>query len=215
MADERISGVSGRGGRPVVADMTIAEVRRLAPEFCTRLEAMGVPDGVLCGPYLARTVGELAAAEHIPLDVLLAAAGNPEYAGRAGFSRPEHAQSRERPEQRLASPAGSFALARELESLRDEPVWQDSDRNSKTLVKHPDLRVVLLTMKVGARLEEHHAPGAITIQALAGRLRVHLEQEVVDLEAGDLFALDQAIVHDLEAIEPSAVLLTIAWHKGA
>ena len=216
MADKRISGLSGHGGRAVIADMTVAQVQELAPDFCTRLAALGVPDAVLCGPYLARTVGELAEAEHIPVQVLLAAAGNPAYAGRPGYSLPKQVQTRERPEQRLASSAGKFELANEIERLREEPAWQQSDRNSKTLVKHPDLRVVLLTLKAGARLEEHHAPGAITVQALAGRLRVRVaDEEPVDLVAGDVFALDQAIIHDLEAVEPSAALLTIAWHRDA
>ena len=215
MADERISEVSGHDGRPVVADMTIAQVQELAPDFCGRLEALGLPDAVLCGPYLARTVGDLAAAEHIPVEVLLAAAGNPAYAALPGYSRANERLPRERPEQRLAAPAAKLELAEEVERLREEPAWQQSDRNSKTLVKHPDLRVVLLVLKAGAHLEEHHAPGAITVQALAGRVRFHVaDSEPVDLLAGEMFALDQAIVHDLEAVEASAVLLTIAWHRS-
>jgi hypothetical protein len=38
---------------------------------------------------------------------------------------------------------------------------------------------------------------------------------MVDLPAGHLLALDRTIEHDLEAVEESAILLTISWPKGA
>jgi hypothetical protein len=34
-----------------------------------------------------------------------------------------------------------------------------------------------------------------------------------DLPAGGLLALDQALPHDVEALEKSALLLTIAWRS--
>ena len=117
---------------------------------------------------------------------------------------------REPPADRLAKTTASFHLAAELENLRAEPAWRDSDRNAKTLFKKPHLRVVLLALKAGARLEKHEAPGPITVHALAGRLRVRLTNETVELAPGEILSVDGGLAHDVEAIEQSALLLTIA-----
>jgi len=117
---------------------------------------------------------------------------------------------REPPTGWLAMTAASFDLGRELENLRAEPAWQAGDRNAKTLFKKPELRVVLLALKAGAHLEKHEAPGPITIHALAGRLRVRLANETVELAPGEILSVDSGLTHDLEALEQSAILLTVA-----
>ncbi|MGC1583683.1 MAG: hypothetical protein WA766_19545 [Candidatus Acidiferrales bacterium] len=104
----------------------------------------------------------------------------------------------------------SFDLNAEIEQLRKEDAWQGG-RNSKTLVKHSDFRVVLTVLKSGARLHEHSAAGRISVQTVAGHIRMHIEGKFFDLSAGHLLALERAIVHDVEALEDSAFLLTIAW----
>ena len=83
----------------------------------------------------------------------------------------------ERPAQRLAAPVLTFDLPAELAHLRGEPAWARGDRNAKTLVKEPDFRLVLVALKAGARLEEHRAPGRISIQTLEGRLRLRVADE--------------------------------------
>jgi len=61
-----------------------------------------------------------------------------------------------RPPGPLGSPMLSFDLNAEIERLRKENAWQGG-RDSKTLVKHADFRVVLTVLKAGARLHEHKA----------------------------------------------------------
>lgn len=103
-----------------------------------------------------------------------------------------------------------FDLPRELEGLHREAGWQ-SGQNAKTLVKYPDLRVVLTALKAGERLPGHQTDGRISIQAIAGHIQVRALGRTFDLRVGGLLALDQALPHDVEAIEESAFLLTIAW----
>ena len=110
----------------------------------------------------------------------------------------------------LEGPILSFDLNAEIERLRGENAWQGG-RNSKTLVKHSDFRVVLTVLKTNARLHEHKAAGRISVQAIAGHIRMHVEGKVFDLPAGHLLALERAIAHDVGALEDSAFLLTIAW----
>jgi quercetin dioxygenase-like cupin family protein len=123
---------------------------------------------------------------------------------------PMHKSQRESPTDRLARTTASFNLAGELEKLHAEPAWQAGDRNARTLSKKPRLRVVLMALKSGARLDKHEAPGPISIHALAGQLRVHFTSETVELGLGDILSVDSGVSHDLEAISESAVLLTVA-----
>ena len=117
---------------------------------------------------------------------------------------------RESPTDRLARTTASFNLAGELENLRAEPAWQSGDRNARTLSKKPRLTVVLMALKIGACLEKHEAPGPISIHALAGRVRVHLASETVELAPGEILTVDGGLTHDVEALAESAILLTIA-----
>jgi quercetin dioxygenase-like cupin family protein len=117
----------------------------------------------------------------------------------------------ERPAAHLAEPIAVLDLPAELARLRDEEPWRKSGRHTRTLIKDADLRVLLIALRAGARLEEHHAPGRITIHALDGRLRVGVTGQAIDLAAGQLVTIGPAIRHDVEALEESAFLLTIAW----
>ena len=114
----------------------------------------------------------------------------------------------------LESPVLSFDLKAEIALLRGENVWQGG-RNSKTLVKHPDFRIVLTVLKSNARLHEHRAAGRISVQAVAGHIRMHVQEKTIDLPAGHMLALERALPHNVEALEDSAFLLTIAWPEDA
>jgi quercetin dioxygenase-like cupin family protein len=106
-----------------------------------------------------------------------------------------------------------FDLSRELEQLHREPDW-NRGQNAKTLVKYDDFRVVLIALKAHARLPGHQNKGRISIQTVAGRLLVRADGRTFDLPVGTLLALDHDLPHDVEALEESALLLTIAWPGG-
>ena len=96
------------------------------------------------------------------------------------------------------------------EQLRHDDAWSDG-RNTRTLVKHGDFRVVLTAMRVGACLHKHHARGTVLIQVLSGRVQAHVFEEVLEVPAGHALSLDPNLEHEIEAVEESAVLITIAW----
>ena len=89
----------------------------------------------------------------------------------------------------LESPILSFDLNAEIARLRSENAWQGG-RNSKTLVKHPDFRVVLTVLKSNARIHEHKAAGRISVQAIAGHIRMQVQEKAIDLPAGNMLALE-------------------------
>lgn len=110
----------------------------------------------------------------------------------------------------LGSPILTFDLNAEIRRLREEDAWQGG-RNSKTLVKNQDIRIVLTVLQSNAVLHEHKAAGRISVQALSGHIQMHVQDQVFDLPAGHLLALERALTHDVRALEDSAFLLTIAW----
>jgi quercetin dioxygenase-like cupin family protein len=110
----------------------------------------------------------------------------------------------------MASPFLEFDLTSEVDRLQREGTW-NTGQNARTLIKYDDLRVVLMALKAGARIPEHKANGRISVQVLSGHVRLNASGRAFDLLPGSLLALDERAPHDLEALEESAILLTIAW----
>jgi quercetin dioxygenase-like cupin family protein len=110
----------------------------------------------------------------------------------------------------MASPFLEFDLTSEVDRLHRESTW-NTGQNARTLIKYDDLRVVLMALKAGARIPEHKANGRISVQVLSGHVRLNALGRAFDLLPGSLLALDERAPHDLEALEESAILLTIAW----
>ena len=113
----------------------------------------------------------------------------------------------------LASPFLEFDLTLETDRLHGETTW-NTGQNARTLIKYDDLRVVLMALAAGAKIPAHKTNGRITVQVLSGHIRLNASERAFDLLPGSLLTLDHPAPHDLEALEESAVLLTIAWPGG-
>ncbi len=110
----------------------------------------------------------------------------------------------------LAASILEFDFTAEIAQLRQEDSWRrGTGRSSKTLAKYPDLRIVLTLLRAGAHVKEHKTGGRISIQAVTGRMRLHVPERTVELTAGKLMVLDTEVPHDVEAVEESAFLLTV------
>ena len=113
----------------------------------------------------------------------------------------------------LDTPILQCDLLQELQNLHKEDAWlHGTGPTSKTLVKHPDLRIVLLTMRAKMSVHEHKTAARISVQTISGHIRLRLPDRTVELPAGQLLVLDQCVPHDVEAEEDSAFLLTLSWH---
>jgi quercetin dioxygenase-like cupin family protein len=102
-----------------------------------------------------------------------------------------------------------FDLPAEVRRLQAETT--STGQSASTLIKYDDLRVVLIALTAGARLREHKAEGRVSIHLLSGHIQIRASERTFDLRPGGLLALDPSVLHDVEAVEQSAVLLTIAW----
>ena len=81
-----------------------------------------------------------------------------------------------------------FNLDSEISTLESHKPWPQG-MTSKMLLKTDDLRIVLIVMQAGARMDEHHSDGRISIQVLRGTIRIPVQDQVVDLTPGRLLAL--------------------------
>lgn len=112
----------------------------------------------------------------------------------------------------LHQPVLRFNLEAEAKQLRRAEAWcGSSGPSSTTLVHHPDLRLVLVAMRAGVVMSDHRTIARITVHALHGRVRLRLPDRTENLAAGEILVLDRGIVHDVEALEDSTFLLTLAW----
>ena len=104
----------------------------------------------------------------------------------------------------------SFDLEAEVGRLREEGAWHRGQRNSITLRKGEGMNVVLLVMKAGDRLEEHAAPGPLSLSVREGRIRFVAGEEVVEAESDTLLTCDAGVRHSVVALSDAVCLLTIA-----
>lgn len=97
--------------------------------------------------------------------------------------------------------------AQELAAARDAT----RGRSARTLFGGRDrtLRQTMIALAAGYRLDEHENPGEATLQVLHGRVRLNTAEQSAEAVAGELLVIPEAR-HDLEALDDSVVLLTVA-----
>jgi quercetin dioxygenase-like cupin family protein len=108
----------------------------------------------------------------------------------------------------MSTGLSEFRVDDEIALLKKESSWSSGKRNAITLSKGP-LRVVLVILKEGARLEEHRARGPMTLQVLSGLIRFRAGERVLELAPSQLVVLESVLSHDVEALAETALLLTL------
>jgi quercetin dioxygenase-like cupin family protein len=76
------------------------------------------------------------------------------------------------------------------------------------------LRQTLIALAAGHRLDEHESPGEATLQVLAGTVTLVTGDERQDSAVGAIVPIPDSR-HSLEAVEDSAVLLTVVVRTTA
>ena len=103
------------------------------------------------------------------------------------------------------------ALARQQLNLAQSA---SSGRSSRTVYGGHEhvLRQTVIALARGQALSEHENPGEATVHVLHGRVRLSAGETSWEGSPGDLLIVPSAS-HSLEALEDSAVLLTVAKRR--
>ncbi len=96
-----------------------------------------------------------------------------------------------------------------ITKIKNEPTWENSDRNAITVFKTNGLRIVLIALHEGAEMARHTANGNISVQVLEGKLQFNTDQQSVELLKGQMLALHECIPHSVLALKETIFLLTL------
>ncbi len=92
-----------------------------------------------------------------------------------------------------------------------EDIKFNADKPLVSLLLDTDFsKEIRVVFKKGQTMEDHQAPFAIIVQVIKGCINFGVDNEVKELNVGDLISLKPQIVHNLTAIEESVVRLTLS-----
>ena len=83
------------------------------------------------------------------------------------------------------------------------------------MLKAEGTRVVLFAFDAGQELTEHTAAVPILLQVLDGHLRVGADGEDLDLSPGGLVHIGARVPHEILAMQPSRMVLTMLDPRSA
>jgi quercetin dioxygenase-like cupin family protein len=108
----------------------------------------------------------------------------------------------------------AFDLTSLAEEMRQDAAYVRGGHTARTIVREPDLRIVVVAMRAGSVIKEHKADDTASIHTLTGAVRLRLPDRVVDLPTGHLLVLERGVPHNVEAIGESTFALTLGRTKA-
>jgi quercetin dioxygenase-like cupin family protein len=96
-----------------------------------------------------------------------------------------------------------------ITQIKSEEAWQKNDRNSITVFKTNDLRIVLGALHENAEMPPHKSEGAMSIQVIDGALEINTDELTSTLSNGQMIAIHKDRNYRVVAIRESVYLLTI------
>jgi hypothetical protein len=115
----------------------------------------------------------------------------------------------------LQDRVGRFDLPAMERDLRGDVALATEGHSAVTLIKYPDLRVVLLFFRAGGSLAQTSTDARISLQVLRGHLELRLPDGPVDIPAGHLVTLEGGTGFGVDSPTDSARLLTLSWPSAA
>lgn len=125
------------------------------------------------------------------------------------MTTPNDDRLRTHPEERFDSPHHKFDLKEITATLLAEPVAGKHGHRQEALYKYGPVTVALFHFDQGAGLNEHVAKGVVTVHVLEGQLKMTAEGTTHELSAGQLLVMAPGVKHDLHAVVPTQMLLTV------
>ncbi len=96
-----------------------------------------------------------------------------------------------------------------IENLKHAKSWKRGELNAIILLKTPVKKIVLTILHPGTEVRSFQADDSITFQIIEGRLRLHIGNESITLNKGELLTLREKARYSIDSLEESALLLTL------
>ena len=85
----------------------------------------------------------------------------------------------------------------------------------RVLFSSPECRIVVLDLRSGEELGDHHVRERAVVEVISGRVSIAAGGETVECEAGTLVTFDPGERHALRGLDDARLLLTLAPWPGA
>ena len=79
----------------------------------------------------------------------------------------------------------------------------------------PGMRLVLLSLKAGQHLKEHHTKSVLFVQAVRGHVIFTVLEKSVELETGVIVRVEASTPHHVTALSDAVLLLTMTPSPAA
>ena len=112
-----------------------------------------------------------------------------------------------------SDPTSAFDIPAIIEDLRHGQNWISGEISTVLLLKSPSIKVLLTLLHEGTEVISYQANESITFQVLEGSLIIHIRNESIVLNEGELLTLDENIKYSFDTIEETAFLLTLVSGK--
>ncbi|HLN56122.1 MAG TPA: hypothetical protein VK207_09020 [Bacteroidales bacterium] len=96
-----------------------------------------------------------------------------------------------------------------IEDLKQEQSWLEGELSSVILLNSPSVKVLLTILHGGTEVISYQANDSITFQIIEGSLILHIKEESVVLEKGELMTLTDNVKYSFDAVEETAFLMTL------
>jgi len=108
------------------------------------------------------------------------------------------------------SAAETFDLKAVAAALRASPEYANNGRSAQTLAKAPEMNVLLTVINEGVSLDEHEAPGSVTLTVIEGKIVFISAGAEHDVETGGSVVFAPGVPHSVRGAEAATFLLVIA-----
>jgi quercetin dioxygenase-like cupin family protein len=97
-----------------------------------------------------------------------------------------------------------------IRQIKSEEAWQKNDRNSITIFKTGDMRIVVGALHKEAEFLPHKAEGNMCMQIIEGSLEVMTDELTEQLQPEEMIAIHKDSNYRFVALEETVYILTIS-----
>lgn len=107
----------------------------------------------------------------------------------------------------------AFDIPAIIDRLKNEESWEKGELSSVVLLQSPSIKVLLTLLHGGTEVVSYQANDSVTFQILEGSLILHIRNESIILNKGEILTLDEKIKYSFDSVEETAILLTLVSEK--